>query len=801
VLGHYVPLYAIGLEYLVAGVALVLGVQHLLARRLDPTNAVALWFAASGTTLAAALGADVWLFTAPVSQVDLAMLVRAALGEATLLVLVPTLAAFASRGRPKWGFRALVAVIVVRTVLWQATGLVYTHRIGTNHVPLYGPLSSPFDVLMMLLSAGIVIWMARGWQDRVERVTFVVCTMFAIGITAAFDLTAGTPTSDVLNAFWIAPLVIALQVLFARRTLKTDAAVRAALAQVARTERRSRLALESGGMGWFDYDPATREVHTSPELAGMLGLAVSAGPTTIDSVLAFFHPTDRPQVQSGLGLTEAQGRGTAEARWERPDGTTLWLEMSALMTALGGAKREVVGVMKDITERKRAEAELLDRARHDQLTGLPNRATLTHHVRGALRRREGFSLLLMDLDGFKDINDTLGHPVGDQVLVAVAKRLASGLRRDGVLARSGGDEFALLVPETGRAATDIAGRLLMALREPVEVDGVAITVRASLGVVCAPEDGGELGTLLRRAELAMYIAKRHDNRVYRYQAGDDRGAARRLQLAGQLPTALTSEEVEVYYQPTIELASGRCELLEALVRWRHPRFGLVPPAEFVPLAEQYGLGFQLLRRVLSEALAQCTQWREQDLARSVAVNVSPRTLLDPAFLAFVTTELARARLPSEALVIEITEDAFAGDGPGARNLLDRLNDIGVRTAIDDFGTGYSSLAYLKALPVSTLKLDRSFIAGLGSGSGDDAIVSLAIDLGHQFGLNVVGEGVETATQFEALRAHGCDAAQGYWMCRPGPASTITGWLADNTVGEGRRSSRHLRAVSLSRPDR
>ena len=265
----------------------------------------------------------------------------------------------------------------------------------------------------------------------------------------------------------------------------------------------------------------------------------------------------------------------------------------------------------------------------------------------------------------------------------------------------------------------------------------------------------------------MYSAKGRDSRVQSY-AGDDQGAVRRLQLAGQLPTALAGPEVQVHYQPTVELATTGCEVVEALVRWHHPLFGPVPPVEFVPLAEQYGLGFQLLRRVLSDALAECARWRAAGTARSVAVNVSPRTLVDPDMVALVATELTRAGLPAEALVLEMTEDAFACDGPGTRDAIANLHDLGVRVAIDDFGTGYSSLSYLKQLPVSYLKIDRSFVAGLGSEASDDAIVSLAVDIGHRLGMRVVGEGVETEDQFEALRRYGCDTGQGYWICRRAP---------------------------------
>jgi diguanylate cyclase (GGDEF)-like protein/PAS domain S-box-containing protein len=800
-LGHHIPAFAVDVQYVFVGLALALSLQHLLARRQDRANAVAFWLAASSAALAGALGANLWLFKAPANQFNLAMFARDALLILAVIVQIPTIAAFAGKAWPKRGVAALVVFALARILLWLTTDLIYAHRTNPNGSPVYGPLLVAFTAPQMLLYIGLVAKLARGWEDRVERWVFLAGFGSGLGLMVASFAAGSSAVAELLTGYWIIPWVVALQVLFARRVLIVEAAARSqareraiTLANLARTERRSRLALRSGGMGWFQYDPATRDLEASVELKAMLGLGPAKSWLTVESALEFFHPDDRPHLRTSLEQTEALGAATAEARWERPDGGTVWVEMSALRTEIDGGECEIVGVVKDVTERKRADAELLYQARNDALTRLVNRASLADQVGEALLRGKRFSLLVMGLDGFKDINDTLGHSVGDDVLVAVARRLATGLREGDVLARFGGDEFGVLVPEASERAKDIARRLLEALHDPVEVDGVAITVRASAGIACAPHDGTDPGTLLRRAESAMYTAKQRDNKIHNYEKGDDRAAARRLQLAGQLPAGIALSEIEVYYQPTIELVEGRCEMLEALVRWHHPQFGLVSPMEFVPLAEQYGLGFQLLRRVLSQALAQCARWREQGLARSVSVNVSASSIADPGFLPCVATELARAGLPCEALVLELTEDAFACEGPGVRDALNELHSIGVRVAIDDFGTGYSSLAYLKQLPVSAVKLDRSFVAGLGSDGSDDAIVALAVELGHHLGLTVIGEGVETAVQLDALRRHGCDVAQGYWVFRPASARAITGWLAANQTGKPVWSSLHLRSV-------
>ena len=802
-LAQHMPWPSVYLLCALAGAGAVLAVQHLVLWYNNRQGAAALWLGALSASLAAQMGVTAWVLKAAPDQFNEAMFVRVLLNALAIVLFVPTAAAFSGRAWPRWSMGLLVTVAVAYVVLWGTTDLVYAHRLSPDAVPVYGPLRPLLASAAVLLATGTAVWLARGWEDHFERRTFLAGMALGVATGIAAVSLPASVLVDTINAYWLMPGVVVIQVLFVRRSLKTEAATTAlvqqrgvALAGLARSERRSLLALRSGGMGWFEYDPLTRELETSAELAAMLDRRPAERPRTVDAVVGLVHPDDRARVRAGLEHAEEHGTGEVEVRLVTGDGKTLWAEMSALRTLVGEDRSEVVGVVRDVSKRKAAEAEQLRMASTDALTCLPNRAALAERARRTLGAGERFSLVLMDLDSFKDVNDTLGHQVGDQVLVAVAARLAANVREGDFLARLGGDEFAVVVPEAGVKAREIARRLLGALYGPVEVDGVAVTVRASAGLVSAPGDGSDVGTLLRRAESAMYSAKGRDSRVQSY-AGDDQGAVRRLQLAGQLPTALAGPEVQVHYQPTVELATTGCEVVEALVRWHHPLFGPVPPVEFVPLAEQYGLGFQLLRRVLSDTLAECARWRAAGTARSVAVNVSPRTLVDPDMVALVATELTRAGLPAEALVLEMTEDAFACDGPGTRDAIANLHDLGVRVAIDDFGTGYSSLSYLKQLPVSYLKIDRSFVAGLGSEASDDAIVSLAVDIGHRLGMRVVGEGVETEDQFEALRRYGCDTGQGYWICRPGPPDVIGPWLASYVTRRPVPISRHLRAVGDS----
>ncbi len=787
-LERHVPSIAVDAQYLIAGLLLTLTLQYLFVwPRRRPSSAPRL-LGVSCASLTFALLCNVWLFKAPANQVDIALAVRSAATMASLVLLVPTTASLAGQRWSRWGVGAFSALCVTRLVLLSSTHLIYAHRIGANGAPVYGPWFSEFTAPVYALVVVLLAVHAARWHDAVERSIFVIGLTCALALLTAAIANNDSVIGELLVGYWIVPLVAALQIVNIRQMIVVAAAQAhfveeqaAFTANLARSERRIRLALLSGAMGWFEFNPTTRVLAKSPELDALLGLGSGDEPSLVDGALEFLAVDDRDRVQEDMDLGGPRSNAATEFRWVRPDGSTAWMETTALRVESENGDAEVLGVVKDITVRKSAEAELLYQARHDGLTGLPNRAALTGHLREMLGRGQPASLVLLDLDGFKDINDTLGHSVGDDVLVAISRRLVSCLEDDDLLVRLGGDEFAVAV-ESGQADPKmIATRMISVLEQPVEVDGISISVRASFGIASAPEDGTDADTLLRHADSAMYEAKKRGCELHHYESTDDEGAARRVILAGQLPDALRSHQIEVHYQPTIQLADGRCEVLEALVRWRHPTDGLIYPVEFISLAEQYGVGIPLARRVLSDALTQCAHWRAEQLASAVAVNVSPRTLVDPSFLECVAGGLARSGVPGEALVLELTENAFADHTPALLDVLRQLGAIGVRIAIDDFGTGYSSLSYLKRLPVHAIKLDRSFTVGIGAGSDDDAIVKLTTDLGHQLGLEVIAEGIETAEGLDALRILGCDTAQGYWICRPGTAGDITNWLAARAV--------------------
>jgi diguanylate cyclase (GGDEF)-like protein len=418
-------------------------------------------------------------------------------------------------------------------------------------------------------------------------------------------------------------------------------------------------------------------------------------------------------------------------------------------------------------------------ALHDPLTGLPNRVAFTERLGDRLREDPDarVAVLLVDLDRFKEVNDTLGHRVGDLLLERVATILGDVLGQDGVAARFGADQFAVLVDAVdATAAADHAVRFLQTLREPLVVDNFPLNVEASIGVALAPDHGRDAETLIRCADVAMFLAKEERGRVELYSSARDCHSPRRLALVGELPQAISERQLVVHYQPKGDLETGMVTGVEALVRWQHPKYGLLPPGEFVPLAEPTLHIEALTEYVLSAALEQWQRWRDVGLDLSVAVNIPVQVLRTGQLAGRVTALLARWQVPPEALELEITESTLMSDCADA---LAALDAIGVRLAIDDFGTGYSSLAYLKRMPVDTLKIDRSFVGAMSTSSSDGVIVHSTLLLARSLGLATVAEGVEDARTWELLSRLGCDAAQGYFLSKPRPAAELTPWLQHN----------------------
>jgi diguanylate cyclase (GGDEF)-like protein len=412
------------------------------------------------------------------------------------------------------------------------------------------------------------------------------------------------------------------------------------------------------------------------------------------------------------------------------------------------------------------------------LTGLPNRALFTDRteraVASARRSATSVAILLINLDRFKEVNDTLGHHIGDALIREVAHRLPLELRDADTIARLGGDEFAVLLPDVRDpdAPVHCALRVLDAVRRPFEVEGITLEIDASIGAASFPDDGADVTRLLQCADVAMYAAKEEHTGLVQYVASLDEHTPERLALFGELRRAIDNDELVVHYQPKADVVMGRIDGVEALVRWQHRTRGLLLPDEFIDVAEQTGLIRPMTHYVLDRALQDCRAWRDRGLELSVAVNLSPRNLLDTTMPAQVHELLRRHGLPPQALELEITESTAMVDPVRALQILDELHRSGVQLSVDDYGTGHSSLAYLSHLPVDALKIDRSFVMDMGTGSKGDVIVRSTIDLARNLGLVVVAEGVETKEVYRRLSELGCDAAQGYWLGHPGPADGI-----------------------------
>ena len=442
-----------------------------------------------------------------------------------------------------------------------------------------------------------------------------------------------------------------------------------------------------------------------------------------------------------------------------------------------------------LVDRLRHEAsEKEHQALHDSLTGLPNRRLFHRRVKDALgqagREGPGVAVMLMDLDRFKEINDTLGHEVGDLVLRDVGARLKRKLRGRGTIARLGGDEFAILLPDVIATdeALEEAHELLRALDAPFNTQELSIDVDASIGLALSPMHGDEAASLLQHADVAMYTAKQRHGGVEVYEPESDQHSRRRLALAGELRVAVDEGQLELHYQPVVRMSDGCVAGAEALVRWRHSTHGWVAPDEFIPLAEHTSLIRPLTLFVLEAALRQAAAWRRSGRTLSVSVNLSARSLLDLSLPHDIARLLLEFGVPAEGLTLEITESSIMSDPGRTEAVLERLHVLGVGLSIDDFGTGYSSLSYLKRLPVDQVKIDKSFVINMARDENDAAIVRSTIDLGHNLGLRVVAEGVEEQEAWDKLRGLGCDLAQGYLLSRALPAPAFDEWLTENEEG-------------------
>ena len=461
---------------------------------------------------------------------------------------------------------------------------------------------------------------------------------------------------------------------------------------------------------------------------------------------------------------------TVAAGGEQKVKRTIFILIDGLVLLWAALFRLVAGASRRLRNQAEENRKL---AREDGLTGLANRTSFTELADAALARRPAHAaVLLLDLDRFKDLNDSLGHHAGDLLLREIGPRLSSALPEGSVVARLGGDEFAALLSEITdpHDAERVAAKVRAVLQTPVEIEGIAVSAEGSVGIAHYPADGRDVATLLQRADVAMYEAKERRVGVATYQPDADRSSHERLLVLAQLREAIERDELVLHYQPKVALADGRVVGAEALVRWDHPERGLVGPNQFVPLAEHTGLIGQLTAWVLRQALHDARTWWDRGHRLTVAVNLSVANLVDPALPGLVASALAETRLPPAALEFEITESVLMTEPERALRTLTLLRGMGARLAVDDYGTGHSSLAYLHRLPLNTLKIDRSFISAM-SGEGG-VIVRSTVELAHSLGLDVVAEGIEDHRTAVALRTLGCDLGQGFHYARPVPVEQL-----------------------------
>ena len=487
-----------------------------------------------------------------------------------------------------------------------------------------------------------------------------------------------------------------------------------------------------------------------------------------------------------------------ESRLRRKRGATVWADLGLSATfGDGDSPRDLLIQAQDITKRKDAEValeeaqrQLVHRARHDALTELPNRMQLQERIQEILGRGGSLSLLILNIDHFKDVNDSFGYLAGDDLLKQIGPRVQGCARQDDMVARLGGDSYGIVLggadPQAGRA---VAEKITAALERPFIVDGHPLAVEASIGIATYPLDGTTADVLMRRADMAMHVAKRAPGTTAAYKPEYEDDGASRLSLMTDLRKAIQGDELSLNYQPLIDIKSGSVVRFEALLRWKHQLRGMVPPDQFIPFAEQTGVIQPLTDWVLRTVLKQTRSWHDAGHDLGVAVNISMRNLLDAGLPERIAELLQNTRVKTHAahspLSLEVTESVLMADPQRAIERLSRLRDLGIRLSVDDFGTGYSSLAYLSRLPVSEMKIDRSFIMGIADDPSKAAIVRAALDLGHNLRLEVVAEGVEDQRTWDLLFALGCDTAQGYFMARPMPADAVLPWLLSSPYGGAR----------------
>ena len=685
----------------------------------------------------------------------------------------------------------LVSVPVYRSlpgIVVQALAL-QTLRMGGLRA---APNGICLPALLLWTLALVVLFGAQSWRRN------LVALAGAALLLVALQLWAYTVYRVVIE---VVPPALALVAAFAVATLRSlDEQTLRAIAYSLGLHRRDALLrsiVESSTDCILCIDARGRIQTANPAAGRLLGVAPEALRGTyigchLPALVARGAPDPAAVLESLSGtLCEWEARTAADR--------LIPVEIAFARAGIND-ERLYTAIIRDISERKAQQRELEFRATHDPLTGLPNRAALDARLERLLSTASEsapLALLMLDLCRFKEVNDTLGHSVGDRVLQEVAQRFVTTVGDRGLVARIGGDEFTVVVHDAAdpREVERLAEGLAESLRASIDLGGVSIDVGVSTGIAFYPLDARDAQTLLRHADVAMYLAKRRGSASERYDASHDGHSVRKLAMVGELRTAIGCGGLQLHYQPQINLHRGTAEVVEALVRWEHPTLGTVSPAEFVAIAESTDLIRPLTEFTLSEALAQTARWRRAGLELRVAVNLSARMLHDPELSRRLAILLAASGVDSASLELEITESAFMLDPPRALRIVREIHELGVLVSIDDYGTGFSALGYLRDLPVHGLKLDKSFVAGMRTHKGDRVIVESTVRMAHALELQVVAEGVESGWDADVVVGAGCDFAQGFHFSRPLPAASCAHWISSFNGAGTRASARRPQRVA------
>ena len=700
------------------------------------------------------------------------------------IVIIALVVATLARSAPEHAVSLGTAAIGVATLAaTNLTGACFAVIHG--HASLISVWDVGFVIGLLLIAAGATLDGVGAPRRLVERLgtslKYLPYLPVPLVLVVIWTHRGHIAAGPMLVLFTFGLMMIARQIALGAENASLLDERQRAMEALASSEQRYRRIVENAAEGMWVNDAGGVTRFVNARVAEMLGIdsAELIGRPTLEVLDAFLDDDGRAEARRRMAERTSGRTSTYEFNARRKDGAVIHvLVTSTPLYDTAGVFEGSLTMITDITARKELEDQLLEQARTDALTGLGNRALLNAVSQSTLSRM-GAALVYCDLDGFKAVNDSLGHAVGDVLLREVAKRLRACLRPGDVIVRLGGDEFAALLPgvATAEPAQAIAERMLEALRDPFPLQGRELFVTASIGIALT-EPGSGVDALLRNADLAMYAAKSEGRGRHRvYEQDMHLSITRRLQLEQDLRRALDAGELSVWYQPVVDLDNGVCVGAEALVRWVHPEHGLLGPDEFIPVAEESGLIAELERQVLVTATCEASQWESPyGDPLTVSVNISAQHVMDGSVAADVAAALAVSGLPASRLLIELTERSLLVGG-SAQAAVRALHGLGCHIALDDFGTGYSSIAHLRDFPVHILKLDRSFVAAMTSDLQVSRLVHAILQLSETLGIGCTAEGVETSAQARRLRTAGCSFAQGYLYAPAMPAADFAGWLA------------------------